>query len=151
MVKRSKINTQQRKALENQNILDIKPVIIKHPKTLDNLSKAIRQTRMVSRVSGPGKNSNGPWYSKTKNSEKMDHWFSHRLLLIYWYFKVGIGIGHPKKSLINIQNIDDKEFLCCLVNYLNPAGQNTGKFFSYENKVNYRISKNALKKIMVIY
>ena len=28
LVKRSKINTQQRKALENQKILDIKPVII---------------------------------------------------------------------------------------------------------------------------
>ena len=48
LVKRSKINTQQRKALENQNILDINQVIIKHPKT----------SHKFSQVSGPGKNSN---------------------------------------------------------------------------------------------
>ena len=31
-------------------------------------------------------------------------------------------LGHPRKWLINIQNIDDNEcFNCCLVRYLNPA------------------------------
>ena len=70
LVKQSKTNTQQRKAVENPNILDIKPVIIKHPKTSQNLCKAIRQTGKVSQVTGPGKNSKSRWYSKTKNSEK---------------------------------------------------------------------------------
>ena len=60
LVKRSKINTQQRKALENQNILDIKTVIIKHPKSSHKLSKTVRHTGKVSQVSGPGKNSNSP-------------------------------------------------------------------------------------------
>ena len=55
LVKRSKINTQQRKALENQDILDIETVIIKHPKTSH---KAISQTGKVSEVSCPRKNFN---------------------------------------------------------------------------------------------
>ena len=54
------MNTEQRKALKNRNILDIKPVIIKHPKTSHKLSKAIRQTGKVSQLSGRGKNPNSP-------------------------------------------------------------------------------------------
>ena len=60
LVKRSKINTQQQKALENQDILDIKTVIIKHSKTSHKLSKAISQTGKVSKVSGPHKKFNSP-------------------------------------------------------------------------------------------
>ena len=31
-------------------------------------------------------------------------------------------LDHPRKGLINIQNIGDKEcFKCCVVRYLNPA------------------------------
>ena len=60
LVKRSKINTQQRKALENQDILDIKAVIIKHPKTSHKLSKAISQTGKIFEVSSPRKKLNSP-------------------------------------------------------------------------------------------
>ena len=47
-VKRSKIFTQQLKAIENPNIADIKPVIIEHPKTSHKLSKTNRQAENVS-------------------------------------------------------------------------------------------------------
>ena len=38
LVKRSKINTEQTKHIENPNIVDIKSVIIKYPKTFHKLS-----------------------------------------------------------------------------------------------------------------
>ena len=63
-VKRSKVISQQLKSIEN--IVDIKSVVIKHPKTSQKFSK----TKQVSQV-GYGKTSNSPLYSKTKKSEKI--------------------------------------------------------------------------------
>ena len=38
------------------------------------------------------------------------------------YIKLPRELDHPKKGLINIQNIDDNEcFQWCLLRYLNPA------------------------------
>ena len=44
LVKQSEIITQQLKAVENTKIVDIKSVIIKHPKTWHKLSKTKTQT-----------------------------------------------------------------------------------------------------------
>ena len=51
LAKRSKIITQQLKALENPNIIDIKSVIIEHPKTSHKLSKTTMHTEKLSQVS----------------------------------------------------------------------------------------------------
>ena len=64
-VKRSRIITQQLKTSENANIVDIKSVIIEHPKTSCKLSKTIRQAEKVSHV-GSSKSSNSPLDSETK-------------------------------------------------------------------------------------
>ena len=64
-VKRSKIVTQQVKAIENPNIVDIKAVIIEHPKTSRKLSKNIRQAGNVSQEI-TDKSSNSPLDSETK-------------------------------------------------------------------------------------
>ena len=45
-VKQSKIITQHPKTFENPNIVDIKSVIIAHPKTLHKLSKTIRHKKV---------------------------------------------------------------------------------------------------------
>ena len=55
LLKRSKINTQQPKKLENQKTADIKSVFIEHPKTLRKLSKAIMEAEKVSLEIGAGK------------------------------------------------------------------------------------------------
>ena len=68
-VKRSKIVTQQQKAIENTSIADIKSVIIEHPKTSHKLSKIIRQAEKVSQI-GSGKSSNSLLQSELKTSEK---------------------------------------------------------------------------------
>ena len=65
LVKRSKIITQQLKAVENPKIVDIKPDIIEHPKTWHKLSKTMTQTEKVSPV-GFGKGSNSPLDIETK-------------------------------------------------------------------------------------
>ena len=49
-MKRSKITTQQPKAIENPNITDLKSVFIEHPKIFGKLSKTIRQAEKVSQV-----------------------------------------------------------------------------------------------------
>ena len=64
MVKRSKIITQQPKAIENQNIVYIKSVT-EHPKNSRKLFKAIRQVENVSQV-GAGKNFNSLLYKKSE-------------------------------------------------------------------------------------
>ena len=46
-VKQSEIITYQPKTFENPNIVDIKSVIIEHPKTSHKLSKSIRQAEKV--------------------------------------------------------------------------------------------------------
>ena len=66
LVKQSKVITQQPKTIQNRNIIDIKSVNIEHPKTSRNLSKTIRQARMVSQVDGAGKNWSRPLCIKTK-------------------------------------------------------------------------------------
>ena len=64
-MKRSKITTQQPKAIENPNITDLKSVFIEHPKIFGKLSKTIRQAEKVSQV-GSDKNSNSSLYNETK-------------------------------------------------------------------------------------
>ena len=61
----------QQKIIENLNIVDIKPAIMKYPKTSHKLCKAIRQTENDSQVSGASKNSDNPLYSETKKSENV--------------------------------------------------------------------------------
>ena len=63
-VKQWKIITQQSKTLENSNIVDIKLVIIEHPKTLHKLSKTVRQAQKDSQVG-----CNSSLYSGKKNPE----------------------------------------------------------------------------------
>ena len=65
LAKRSKIINQQLKAIENPNNVDIKSVIIEHPKTFPKLSKTIRQAEKVPQIDS-GKISNSPLYSETK-------------------------------------------------------------------------------------
>ena len=44
------------------------------------------------------------------------------------YTKLPKESDHPRKGLINIQNIDDNEcFKWCLVRYIHPADHNSGK------------------------
>ena len=52
--KQSKIITQQLKAIENPNIVDVESVSIEHQKISDNLSKTVRQTEKVVQI-GSGK------------------------------------------------------------------------------------------------
>ena len=54
LLKRSKINTQQPKKIENQKTVDIKSVFIEHPKTSRKLFKAIGETEKVSLEIGAG-------------------------------------------------------------------------------------------------
>ena len=61
MVKLSKVITQQLKAIENPNIVDIKSVIIEHPKTSYKLYKTMKVSQ-----AGAVKNSSIPLYSETK-------------------------------------------------------------------------------------
>ena len=62
LVKQSKIITYKPKTLENPNIVDIKSVIIEHPKTSHKLSKTKRETENFPEVG-----SNISLYSDTKN------------------------------------------------------------------------------------
>ena len=64
-VKRSKITTQQPKAIEKPNITELESVFTEHPKNFGKLSKTIRQAEKVSQV-GSDKNSNSSLYSETK-------------------------------------------------------------------------------------
>ena len=66
LVKWSKITTQQLKTVENPNIVDIKLVVIEHPKTLHKLPKEIWQAGKVSQVNVAGKNFGSPLHSETK-------------------------------------------------------------------------------------
>ena len=68
MVTRSKLISQQPKALENLNIVNTKSTIAEHPKTYHKLFKTIKQAEKLSQVSGAYKNSNSPFYSETRQS-----------------------------------------------------------------------------------
>ena len=66
------------------------------------------------------------------------------------YIKLLKELDHPRKGLINIQNIDDNEcFKWCFVRYLNPAGHNprkitkTGKDFA--KRINFKDIKFPVK------
>ena len=61
MVKRSKMISQQIKAMENPNIPDIKSVTVEHTNVSRKLSKTIKQTEKVSQA-GSGKSYNSPLY-----------------------------------------------------------------------------------------
>ena len=65
-VKRSKNFFSTVKIFESPNIVEIKSAIIEHLKSCHKSSKTIRQTKEISQVSGPGRNSSSPMYSKTK-------------------------------------------------------------------------------------
>ena len=65
LVKRSKIITQQLKAIENPNLVDIESVTIEHPKTSHKSLKVTRQAEKVSQV-GCGKNSYSRLYSEKR-------------------------------------------------------------------------------------
>ena len=66
-LKRSKRITQQANTFENPNI-DIKSVIIEHPKTLHKLFKTITQAEKVSQV-----DANSSLFIETKNSESFSN------------------------------------------------------------------------------
>ena len=52
----------------------------------------------------------------------------HNLLAGSSYLKLSKELDHPKKGLINIQNIDDNEcFNWCIVRYLHPADHNPSR------------------------
>ena len=68
-MKQLKIITRQPKTLKNPNIIDIKLVIIEHPKSCHKLSKTIRQAKKVSQA-GACKKSNSLSNSETKKSRK---------------------------------------------------------------------------------
>ena len=81
LVKRSNIITEQLKAIENPNFVDIKSVIIEHSKISHKFSKIIRQAEKVSQVASE-KSSNNPLYSKKStnflskkknNNKQKDH------------------------------------------------------------------------------
>ena len=57
LIKGPKIIFQKPKTLEKPNILDIKPVIMKHPKTSRKLFKTIKQVEKVSQVVCAGRKS----------------------------------------------------------------------------------------------
>ena len=67
--KQSKIITQQLKAIENPNIDDIKSVNIEHPKSLQKLSKIIREVKNLLQMSSE-KVSNIHLYNATKKNVK---------------------------------------------------------------------------------
>ena len=62
-IKKSEVITYQPKTFENLNIVDIKSVIIEHPKTSHKLSKTVRKAGKVG--------SNSSLNSDTKNSENI--------------------------------------------------------------------------------
>ena len=67
--KRIKKITQEPKPTENPNIVDIKSVNIKHPKTSRKFCKAMREAEVVSQVTGAGKHSDSLFHSETKKGK----------------------------------------------------------------------------------
>ena len=65
LIKISKIITQQLKAIENPNIIDIKSVIIEHRKTSHKLYKTMKVSQ-----AGAVKNSSIPFYIVKQNKGK---------------------------------------------------------------------------------
>ena len=62
LIKRSKMITQQPKAISNPNITEIKSVTTEHLKTSHKLSKTIKQAKKFPQVVGAGKKCAGPLY-----------------------------------------------------------------------------------------
>ena len=62
-VKQSEIISYQPKTFEKPNIVDIRSIITEHPKTLNKLSKPIRQAKKV--------DIDGPLYRDTKKNVKI--------------------------------------------------------------------------------
>ena len=66
------------------------------------------------------------------------------------YIKLSKELDHPRKGLINIQNIDDNEcFKCCLVRYLNPADRNPARMTkadkNFDRKLDFKNIKFSVK------
>ena len=78
-VKKLQIFTYQSKTFENSSIVDIKPVITEHPKTLHKLSKTIREAEKVG--------SNSFLYSDTKKSKNFLNEIKRKINLYYNYIK----------------------------------------------------------------
>ena len=71
------------------------------------------------------------------------------------YIKSPKQLNHPRKTLINIQNIDDNEwFRWCLVRYLNPADHNPARItkadIDFVQKLDFK-DVNLLVKVSDIH
>ena len=93
-------------------------------------------------------------YQTYKISRKrfgLDYWFSHTINISKYhtlasssYIKLPKELDHPKKCLINIQNIDNNEcFKWCLVRYLHSADHNPRRI----RKVVNDLQENLILKI----
>ena len=61
---------------------------------------------------------------------------NYRSFSVGSYIKLPKELDHPKKDLINIQNIDDRErFKFCLVRYLHPGDHHPGRLRKIEKDV----------------
>ena len=91
LIKQPKIIFQLPKTIEKPNIVDIKSVNIEYPKTLNKVSKPMRQAKKVSHLCGAGKNFDSLYILKKKKWKgyvstcsievSLDFWSSHKL----WY------------------------------------------------------------------
>ena len=66
------------------------------------------------------------------------------------YIKLPKGLDHPRKGLINIQNINDNEcFEWSIVRYLNPADHNLARITKadkeFSTKVDFKDTKFPVK------
>ena len=71
LIKQPKITFQQPKTIENPNIVDIKSVNIEYPKTLNKVSKTMRQAKKVSQISGAVKKFNSLYIVKKKKVKRL--------------------------------------------------------------------------------
>ena len=59
---------------------------------------------------------------QSNSSENCIRLCNLEIVILSSYIKLPIELDHPRKGLINIQNVDDNEFFkWSLVRYLNPA------------------------------
>ena len=67
------------------------------------------------------------------------------------YIKLPKELGHSRKLLINIQNIDDNEcFKWCLLRYLNPANHNPRKITKADKDFAKRLGFEDIKFLVKI-
>ena len=61
------------------------------------------------------------------------------------YIKLRKELDHPRKGLINMQNIDNECFKWCLVRYLNPADHHPARITKSDKYFTKRIDFNDIK------